>query len=274
MENSLIPMPASITQVKPEGQQTKLLVLKLVNSQDRDRFEFIPGQFLQLSVPGFGEAPFSIASDPKNRERLEILVQSVGSLTKRLYQAKRGDLVGIRGPLGNGFPLEKLKNKNIVFVSGGCGIVPMRSLMLDIQNRQKEFGKISFFYGCKTPQELFFSSDYPSWKESADLCFIVEKPDSSWHGPTGMVTDLLKKAQLNSQDRAVICGPLMMIKFVIKELIKQHLRPNNIYLSLERRMSCGIGICQHCVIGSKYVCKDGPIFSLSEIREEEPSLFQ
>lgn len=273
MANNLLPKPAAITQIKSEGQQTKLFVLKLINSRDRTDFRFKPGQFIQLSIPGFGEVPFSIASSPTNQERLAVLVQRVGSLTTRLFQAKVGDRLGLRGPLGNGFPSKKFRNKKLVFVSGGCGIAPMHSLMEHIKSSPEKFKRPSFFYGCKTPQELYFAQDYPGWKEFADLHFIVEKGNGSWKGPTGVVTDLFKDHSFKREDRAVICGPPIMIKFVVKELTSQELKTENIYLSLERRMSCGVGVCQHCVIGSKYVCKDGPVFSLAEIRQEEPNLF-
>ena len=274
MDNNLLPKPAVITQLKKESQRVLVATLKLANSRDRNNFTFSPGQFLQLSIPGFGEAPFSLASDPHNRERLEILVKNVGSLTKRLFQAKINDRVGIRGPLGNGFPLKKLYGQNIVFISGGCGIGPMRSLMLTIKNDPSKFKKVSFFYGSKSLQQLYFSREYKEWQKFADLKLIVEKPDQSWSGPTGVVTDLLKKEQFTGQDRIVVCGPPVMIKFTIKELSKHHLKKENIFLSLERRMSCGIGVCQHCVLGSKYVCKDGPVFNLAEVKREEPEIFQ
>jgi sulfhydrogenase subunit gamma (sulfur reductase) len=273
MDNNLLPKPAIITQIKKEDQQTLIATLKLVNNRDRDNFDFSPGQFLQLSIPGFGEAPFSLASDPHNRERLEILVKNVGSLTKRFFQAKINDQVGIRGPLGNGFPLKKLYSQNIVFISGGCGIAPMRSLIFTIKNDPDEFKKISFFYGSRTPQQLYFSPEYGEWQRLADLKLIVEKPDRNWTGPIGLVTDLLKKEQFTSQDQIIICGSPIMIKAVIKELSKQHLKKDNILLSLERRISCGVGACQHCVLGNKYICKDGPIFSLAEIQREEPEIF-
>jgi len=274
MENNLLPKSATITRINHESYQTKVFVLKLNNSRERSNFRFKPGQFIQLSIPGFGEAPFSIASKSSNRERIEILAQKVGPLTKRLFQAKIGDQLGLRGPLGNSFPLEKLKGQNIISVSGGCGIAPIRSLMEYICEKPKEFGRISFFHGCRTPRELYFSHDYHQWKSFTKFHFIVEKPDSSWSGPTGVVTDLFKNQKFSGRDRAIICGPQIMIKFAIKELLKFGLKAENIYLSLERRMSCGVGVCQHCVIGSKYVCKDGPIFSLAEIREEEPEMFK
>jgi len=274
MEHNLIPKSGLITQIKEQSQFTKLFTIKLADYKEREDFNFKPGQFIQISIPGFGEAPFSIASNPKEKERFTILVRKVGSLTNKLFKARLNDQIGIRGPLGNGFDLNKLIDRDISFISGGCGIAPMASLISTLGNTPKQYGKIKFFYGCKSPKELYLSDQYLKWKKFAKLNFIVEKPDDSWNGPKGLVTDLLTKEKFSWRDRAIICGPPVMIKFVIKELLKQGLASDNIYLSLERRMSCGVGVCQHCLIGTKYVCKDGPIFSLKDIRQEDPDIFK
>jgi len=274
MENNLKPKSGLITQIKDESQFTKLFTIKLADYKERENFNFLSGQFIQLSIPGFGEAPFSIASNPREKERFTILVKRTGSLTNRLFKAKLNDQIGIRGPLGNGFDLNKLKGKNISFISGGCGIAPMASLISSLGNNLKQYGQIKFFYGCKNPKELYLSDQYLKWKKIAKLNFIVEEPDTSWNGSKGLVTDLLTKEKFSWRDKAIVSGPPIMIKFTIKELLKQGLASNNIYLSLERRMSCGVGVCQHCSIGSKYVCKDGPIFSLKEIRLEDPDIFK
>jgi NAD(P)H-flavin reductase len=271
--NKLLPMAASITDIKKESENTRLIRLKLISSHNRAKFSFSAGQFIQVSIPGFGEAPFSIASNPKNRERFEIFVKKVGTFTKKLFSLNRADRVGIRGPLGNGFNLETIKNRDLVLISGGCGIAPMRSLLLTIGNNPQNYGQIKFYFGSKSKDHLYFRNEYQDWQKFAEINIITEIGSSNFSKENGFVTDLIKEAKISSASRALVCGPGPMIETTIKELYKKTIPNKNIFLSLERRMSCGVGVCQHCNIGSKYVCKDGPVFSLKEIIKEDKTLF-
>lgn len=264
-------MPAQITDIRPETKWARLLKIKLKNSSDRENFIFKPGQFIQLSLPGFGEAPFSICSSPKKKERFEILAQKVGSLTNKLFTLSPGDEIGIRGPLGNGFPLEEIRGKNISLISGGCGLAPMRSVILSLLPKADEYGKIKIFYGSKSQSSFYFNNEFKDWSKGAQLNLIVEEKDDSWEGQTGYVSDLLKKQKFGFKDIVMICGPHPMLAPTIKNLRDRGVRDKNIYLSLERNMSCGVGVCQHCNFGTKYVCKDGPVFSLEEILKEDPN---
>lgn len=274
--NNLKPKPAKITQIKPLSQSVKLFKVKLISSQDRDEFKFTPGQFVELSLPGFGEAPFSIASCPKSRERLELIIRKTGVLTRKLFKVNPDQRIGIRGPLGNGFPIERLYGEKLAFISGGCGIAPIRSLALKILEEKDKFKEVNFYYGAKTDKELLLKEEIESWQEKDDTetHLIVEKADKDWQKAIGVVTDLMEEENFDHQTKVVACGPEIMMKFMVEKLIKFGVAPKNIYLSLERRMECGVGICQHCAIGFKYVCKDGPVFSLKEIRKEKPNFLK
>jgi len=272
-KNTLKPIPAELTNIKSETKWAKLLTIKLKNSSDREKFNFRPGQFVQLSLPGFGEAPFSICSNPAKKERFEILTQRVGSLTNKLFGLKLNAQLGIRGPFGNGFPLDKIGDKNISLISGGCGLAPMRSVILEVVNNEDKYGELKIFYGSKKESTFYFSSDFGSWKKRAQLNLIVEEKTDSWSSPTGYVSDLLENQSFGFRDTIMICGPHPMLAPTIDKLREKGVRDKNIYLSLEKNMSCGVGVCQHCNIGTKYVCKDGPVFSLEEILLEDPNFF-
>lgn len=271
--NKLKPKPAIITRIEYQSPKTKLFTIKLINSSDRSKFNFASGQFVQVSIPGFGEAPFSICSNPKQKERFQILAQNVGSLTSKLFRLTRGDEIGIRGPLGNGFPIDKFKGKNISLISGGCGLAPIRSLILEISNNQDNFNQVDIFYGSKNYQSLYFKDEFTAWKKFTNLNIIVEEKNKNWSQPTGYVSQLIEKKEFSYGEVVVICGPQPMLWPIIEILKNNRVKNENIYLSLERNMSCGVGTCQHCNFGSKYVCKDGPVFNLNQILIEEPNFF-
>ncbi len=267
-------MNATITKIEEVSNRAKLFTIKLKNSSDRNRFNFKPGQFIQLSIPGFGEGPFSICSDPNQKERFQILAQKVGTLTSQLFRLTKESEVGIRGPLGNGFPTDKFKGRNISLISGGCGLAPIRSLILAIDNDRKSFANLNIFYGSKNHQSLYFKNEFKVWQKFSNLNLIVEEKSPDWDQPTGYVSQLLENSKFSYDEIAVICGPQPMLWPIIEILKNSRVKNDNIYLSLERNMSCGVGTCQHCNFGSKYVCKDGPVFSLNEILIEDPNFFQ
>lgn len=264
MINPYLPKLAKVLKIKQTSAETKLFVLQYV---DKTKFEFSYGQFVQVGIFGFGEAPFSLCSATTQKETFEILVRAIGDLTNKLHQLKTGELVTVRGPFGNGFPLDKFKNKNILLVGGGCGFVPLRSFILDhLAGKFNPKNKMQVFYGCQDEKNILFADEHARWKKVIDLQIALLKPPAQWRGIRGVVTKIFEKVEVLDNALAVIVGPPVMYKFVIEELKKSGLTNSDIYLSLERRMYCGLGVCQHCAIGPYYVCKDGPVFSYEQLK--------
>lgn len=257
--NPYLPTVAEITKIRALAPEVRGLTLKPGRA-------FNPGQFLEVSVLGVGEATFVPCSAPSNKESLEIVVRKVGRVTTALHNKREGEILGIRGPLGNGFPLEELSGRDLILVAGGLGIVPLRPLLLFSLERRNKFGKISLFYGAKTPKEFLFQEEISLWEKVASIYQSVDLPDKNWSCDVGMVTAPLKKAELpRSRKAAILCGPPIMCRSVIEILNKKGFKNSEIYLSLERKMHCGIGKCQHCVVGKSYVCQDGPVFRYDEL---------
>ena len=276
MKNPYVPIPMKIEKVvtETEDRNIKTFSLSFVNGDDRARFGFNPGQFVELSVLGKGEAPFGIASSP-TEELVELTINKIGVVTKTLHEMEEGDSVGIRGPLGNGYPLDKLKGKSVVIVGGGFGFSTLRALinyMTHPQNRQ-DFGDISVFYGARTPGLLLYKNELERWAERSDLnlYLTVDRADDGWKGKVGVVPAILKKAAPSAEDAyALVCGPPVMIKFTLPVVSELGFTPDKVLLSLEMRMKCGLGKCGRCNIGGKYVCKDGPVFTLEELNNLPP----
>ncbi|MFA4871965.1 MAG: FAD/NAD(P)-binding protein [Patescibacteria group bacterium] len=268
MLNIYQPQKAKIIAVNQESIDTKLFRLRFLDKKTQRDFDFIPGQFAQIGLPGWGECPISFCSSPYDAKKFfELAIRKVGNLTSKIHTLKVGDMIDIRGPFGNGFDLDKFKNKPLILVGGGCGFVPLRSLIIDYLNGRIENTVLQIFYGCLNEDTLLFKKEYGAWNRQAELSIILEKPSKKWGGERGRVTDLFKFSKITNNSVAVLVGPLMMYKFVIAELKKRKISEENIYLSLERKMYCGNGVCQHCAIGPYYVCQDGPVFSWSEIKE-------
>jgi len=241
--------------------------IRFLKESDQKKFTFIPGQFVFLSIPGHGEFAVSICSSPRKRDHFEILVSKVGSVTTALFGLNVGAKVGIRGPYGNGFDLSKFYDKDIIIVAGGCGAAPLRSVVNNMIYERYKYGKLYFLYGARNPQELLFKKDLMDWQKNMKVLLTVDLPDKNWQGKTGVVTTLFDDVKTNKQAMAITCGSPVMFKFVLVELKAKGMADKNIYLSLERRMKCGIGKCQHCTCGEKYACIDGPVFSYNQIKE-------
>lgn len=270
MRNNFIPSEVRVLAVSKDSIDTKLFTLAFTDKKEQKAFSFDHGQFMMFGLPGAGEAAFDICSAGKNNAKFfQLNVRIVGRLTKKLHELKKGDTAWARGPFGRGFPMRKIKDRNLLLIGGGCGSVTLRSLILDhLDGRLNPQNKIQVFYGCLNEKTLQFKNEYALWKKKIDLNIILDKPERSWHGEKGLITELFKTAKIGEKPVAILCGPPVMYKFVIMELKKLNLPDEDIYVSLERRMSCGLGTCQHCAVGSKYVCKDGPVFSLAEIGRE------
>ena len=230
--------------------------------------DFIPGQFCEVSVLGYGESPFGIATSPTEREFLRFTVNKTGFVTNKLHELPEGSVVGIRGPLGNGYPVEKFKNSNIVIVGGGFAFTTLRSLLVFMLHHRSDFKDITVLYGARTPDLFLYKDELAEWEKRDDISLVltIDKPCEGWNKKVGLVPPVLEEMAPSPEDAyAVVCGPPIMIKFTLPVLFKLGFKPENIYTSLEKRMKCGIGKCGRCNVGHKYICKDGPVFSFEEL---------
>jgi sulfite reductase subunit B len=255
-------------------------ILKTTLMTDKDRyFEIqldnkdlghLPGQFAEISVPGIGEAPISIASSPTKTGSFEMVIRKVGRVTIELHKLVPGQKVGIRGPFGTHFNMDAFKGKDLLFIAGGIGLAPMRSAINFALDNRKSYGKITILFGCTDPTQRLFTSEIETWKSDASIMFLetVDRGNDTWNGNTGVITTLIPKIKdsLNtSNTKALIVGPPVMYKFVLIELKQLGITPQNIIVSLERNMKCGVGKCGHCQINGLYVCREGPVFTYEAI---------
>ncbi|GAB6268942.1 MAG: FAD/NAD(P)-binding protein [Smithella sp.] len=277
--NPYIPMPVEIIKIidEVETHDIKSFRLKFLNKEDEAKFNYLPGQFSELSIYGKGESPIGIASSPTDAGYVEFTVQRAGAIqpglvTAALHDMDEGAKIGLRGPLGNSWPIEFLEKKNIVVVGGGFAFTTLRSLinyMLHKDNRSR-FGEITVIYGARTPGLLLYKDELAAWEKRDDIKTIitVDKGDETWKGREGFVPAVCKDVAPSPKNAvAVICGPPVMIKFTLPVFFELGFSKGNILTSLEMRMKCGIGKCGRCNVGSKYVCSDGPVFSLAELDE-------
>lgn len=265
MENPYCPIKAEITDIIEETSTIKTFVLR----PDKP-ISFRTGQFVELAVPGIGEAPFTPSSNPNIKESMELTIMNVGRVTSQLHRMKKGEMVGVRGPYGKGYPLEDFKGKEILIVGGGVGLAPLRSLVLALLNEIDKYKKIVIKYGARTPKDIVYKNQFKEWTRDKKLEFelTVDAGDSSWKGNVGLITTLLKDNMgVDIRDSiAVVCGPPIMMKFTTFKLIELGYEDKSLYLSMEKNMSCGIGKCGHCRIGPYYACKDGPVFTYDKIK--------
>jgi len=244
---------------------------------------FEAGQFVELTVPGVGEAPFTPSSNPNVKDTLEITIMRVGKVTEALEQMKVGDTVGLRGPYGNGYNMKDFQGKEVLIVGGGVGLAPLRSLILALFDDIDKYKKISIRYGARSPEDIVYRDLLPEWekKKNTEVLLTIDEPHAEWSGTVGVVTVLLDNLPLLTTvdvenlpfhaDNAVacICGPPIMLKFVNMVLLQKGFAPSNIYLSMERNMSCGLGKCGHCMLGEYYICMDGPVMTAEQVSKFE-----
>lgn len=234
-----------------------------------------PGQFVQVSLFGVGEAPISVCSSPTQKGYFELTIRKVGMLTEKLHELEAGDKVGIRGPYGRGFDVEGFKGKDILIIGGGIGIVPLRSLINYIIDNRNDYGRLIILYGAKSPSELLYQDELKMWEEREDIEYhvTVDRADENWEGNVGVITTLIPPLELDLDNTiAAVVGPPVMYKFVVLALKGKRFPEKNIYMSLERRMKCGVGKCGHCQINNLYVCQDGPVFNYLEIKGLEEAI--
>ena len=276
MDNPYLPMPVTIKKVTVENEARDLKTFDLVfnNEKDSQKFKYICGQFAEISVLGIGESPIGIASSPMDEGFIQFTVKrySTGVVTSVLHNFSEGDVIGVRGPFGNGFPMKDFEGSNILIVGGGFALTTLRSLAKYIlhKNNRSKFGKLTIFVAARDPGEMLYKYDLEEWSKRDDLKLIrtIDKPVEGWPGKVGFAAPVLKEVSPSSESTyAIICGPPIMIKTCIPVLLELGFPPKRIINSLEMRMKCGIGKCGRCNVGPKYVCKDGPVFSYEELQE-------
>ena len=268
VENIFLPREATIVRSVQATPTETHFTLKMADGQP---MEYEPGQIVELSLFGYGEIPIGIASSPTRKNTFDLVVRSVGRVSGAVGKLDKGESVYVRGPLGHGFPLTELRGHDVLIVAGGIGLCPTRSLIQYILDRRDEFKRFVLFYGAREPGLQLFTDDLAKWRTANDVEYYetVDKSDPSWSGNVGVITTLFPQVELTPQTRAVICGPPIFYRFVIRELDMIGIPRENVFADLERRMKCGVGKCGHCQINDKYVCVDGPVFSFADVQALE-----
>lgn len=265
-QNIYKPIKAKVEKVIQESPTIKSFVLI-----PEHEFSFKTGEFIELTLNGCGEAPFTPSSSPLEKKKIEVTVMKTGYVTEKIHALKPGNIVGIRGPFGRGYPLEKFYGKEVVILGGGCGFAPIRSLLYNLMAEKDNFKKVTLCYGAKTPEECIYKPFVDELRkvDKFEIYRSVDKADESWEEKEGVVTILLDDIKADIPNSvAVVCGPPVMMKFGTFKLLEMGYPEEDVYLSMEKNMSCGLGKCGHCMLGKYFVCKDGPVFTYAEIKNE------
>jgi NAD(P)H-flavin reductase len=265
MKNIYRPIEAVIEDIIVETPTIKTFVLR-----PREDFQFHTGQFIEMTLPGIGEAPFTPSSDPNIKDKIDVTIMNAGRVTSLLHNSSKNISVGIRGPYGKGYPLDKFAGKDVVIVGGGVGLAPLRSLLFSLFAEIDKYNKIILRYGARTPNDIVYKNVIPEWakKKKVDLVTTVDMGDPSWKGNVGIVTTIVKELPIDLKNAvSIVCGPPIMMKFVTLKLQEMGFTPQDIYLSMEKNMSCGLGKCGHCRVGKYYACKDGPVFTYEQLKD-------
>lgn len=273
MKNPYMPAPVKLVKhfVETEDNLIHSFTFQFLNKEDEKAFVYKPGQFAEICVFGKGEAPFGIASSPTEPGILKFSVARVGVVTTAMHEMPEGSIMGVRGPLGNSYPMEEFKGKNLVIIGGGFAFTTLRSTIayiLDPKNRG-DYGNLTVIYGARNPGLLLYKDELAEWEKRSDINLVatVDRGDENWKGKVGFVPAMTKETAPSAENTyAVVCGPPIMIKFTLPVLEELGFPPERIIMSLENRMKCGIGICGRCNVGNKFVCKDGPVFTLAQLK--------
>lgn len=268
LENPLLPYLATLQDVVDLTPDVKLFKIELNDPGIRKSFEYKPGQFVFLSAFGTGEAPFGLTSVCYRRGPLEAAVRRIGTVTRSLHELEAGETVGVRGPFGNQFPLDEYRGKNIFIIGGGIGFAPLRPIITTILDHRNEYADLLILNGARTPQDLVFAPEFDTWAASprTRLELTVDAGDQSWTGRVALIPAVVKELSLSPNNAiAIICGPPIMIHFTLIELKKLGFADSQIVTTLESKMKCGLGKCARCNIGEKYICQDGPVFTMEQI---------
>jgi len=265
----MVPTPATITHIKEESSNTSTYTLQIDDPQLRETYRFQPGQFNMLYLFGLGEAAISLSGDPEDHGNIVHTIRHCGSVTFGLGKLAVGSKIGIRGPFGNGWPLDAGKGRDIILIAGGIGLAPLRPAVHQILANRSLYGRVILVYGGRAPADLLYQKELEVWNDHPDIDALVtvDYPQDDWSGPVGVVTDLLKRIRLRGEQVSVmICGPRIMNRFVAWMLVRLHVPEEHVFVSLERNMRCGLGRCGHCQYGPKFVCKDGPVFAYKDVK--------
>ena len=268
--NAMLPYFGRLVETRDIASEIKLMRVELINGGGEAFSEYQPGQFVFLSAFGIGEAPFGIASIPAHGEVLEFAVQRLGSVTTALHEMGEGDLVGVRGPFGRPFPMEIMKGKNLIVLGGGIGGAPLRPVIQTVLESREEYGHLTILWAARKPSLMIFRDELDIWREAPDceLHLTVDESETGWEHDVGLITELLEQVAPSPENAITItCGPPIMIHFVDLMLSEMGFTPEQRYVTLEARMHCGIGKCGRCNLGDKYVCTDGPVFSMDEVED-------
>jgi len=268
-DNIYLPHLATITEIEPQTPDTTMFRVVLDDSTLAKSFTYLPGQFAELSIFGVGECPISIASAPTRKGFLEFCVRAVGQVTNALHELDVGGKIGVRGSYGNSFLLPQLEGRNLLFIGGGIGLAPLRSLINYALDNRDHYGEVEVIYGARSPQDLVFKEELKSWgeEEGVTVYLTVDRGDETWRGPVGFVPPFLREINPSPQEKvAFTCGPPIMIKLVMEALEEMGFPADRIVTTLEMKMKCGVGKCGRCNIGSSYICRDGPVFTLEQLK--------
>lgn len=269
--NSYFPQQVKITNIEQQSPTVKLFRLSSVSGsfkKNKKGLIFIPGQFVLIGNTGYGESAFGPLSSPYESEFIEIAVRNTGGIvTNYLHSLNEGEIITLRGPYGNGFPIDFFENKDIALATGGCGIPPIAALIEHITQNRGKFGKVYLLYGAKSPEEILLKNKQENWKNyEINIILTIDKPAENWTGHTGFITDMIKNIEINPLNSAVaMCGPGPMMDAMEHIFKPLGVSDRKIFVNMERKMQCGTGKCQHCTTGSKYVCLNGPVFYYDEI---------
>ena len=263
----LTPDPFIIRRIIKETYDTFSLELESFNRTD---FVFFPGQFNMLYVFGTGEVPISISGDSNNTKKLIHTTRAVGTVTKAMWNLKKGDCIGIRGPYGTAWPIQAGKSRDILIITGGIGLAPLRPVLYHILHNRADYGKVVILYGARTPEDILYKKEIEKWRSRFDIeiYITVDRATGNWHGNIGVITSMIGRAPFDPLNcTAMVCGPEIMMRFTILELQKRGVSDENIFISMERNMKCGIGLCGHCQLGTSFVCKDGPVYNYTQMKD-------
>jgi len=264
----MLTRPFRIKRVIRETGDTFSLALEPL--QGERKFDFLPGQFNMLYVFGVGEVPISISGDPGKDKTLVHTTRAVGNVTKAMRALKAGETIGIRGPYGTGWPVHGAEGNDVVILAGGIGLAPLRPVIYEVLAHREKYGKVVLLYGTRTPEDILFRKDLEKWRSrfDFDIFLTVDRATGTWHGNVGVVTSLIRRSPFDPLNCTVmICGPEIMMRFTVLELQKRGVADESIYVSMERNMKCGIGLCGHCQLGHSFICKDGPVYKYNQITE-------
>ena len=275
LENPFVPYLATLKSAVELTPDVKLLSVELTDPAIQAGFDYKPGQFAFLSAFGEGEAPFGIVSLPQRKDGLEFAVRLIGTVTRALHELEPGDTLGVRGPFGNYFPLEEYMGKDMVIIGGGIGMAPLRPVINTILDHRNDYGKLLIINGARTPQDLVFAPEFKTWMEAprTKLELTVDRGDERWSGRVALVPDVVREVSPSPDNAiAITCGPPIMIRFTLTVLRELGFKDPQIVTTLEAKMKCGMGKCARCNVGEKYVCRDGPVFTMEQISQflEQP----